>query len=158
LQSPIFETLQVCKSQCLLHIVQYVGVPGLGHIFTIQTSLARTTTMKRKRRDTMRDNSDVPSPSSKRRRRYSNIEDGFAYLSLNGNSAPYHHAPNSISVEEIPAPVAMDTEMSGPSSYPSQPAYTVEEPTIPEINMKTSSWFEPERDRTLSLGALCHIS
>ena len=105
------------------------------------------TTMKRKRRDTTRDNSDILPPLSKRRRRYSNIEDGFAYLSLNGTSAPYYtnHATNSISVEEIPPPVAMDTEMS---SYPTEPTYTVEEPTIPEINMKTSSWFEPERDRT----------
>jgi len=25
--------------------------------------------------------------------------------------------------------------------------YTVEEPQIPEVNMKTSSWYEPERDR-----------
>src|SRR5260221_7056739 len=111
-----------------------------------------STTMKRKRRDCGRDNSDPPPPSSKRRRRYSNIEDGFAYLTLNGNSAPLYgnHSPNFVSVEEIPAPVPMDTEMSYPPSYQIQPAYTVEEPTIPEINMKTSSWFEPERDRTLS--------
>jgi len=111
------------------------------------------TSMKRKRRDCVRDNSDPP-PSSKRRRRYSNIEDGFSYLSLNGNSAPFYgnHA-NSVSVEEIPPPVPMDAEMSFPPSHPIQPAYIVEEPTIPEINMKTLSWFEPERDRTLSSGA-----
>lgn len=113
------------------------------------------TTMKRKRRDCGRDNSDPPPPSSKRRRRYSNIEDGFAYLTLNGNSAPFYgnHSPSFVSVEEIPAPDPMDAEMSYNPSYPIQPAYTVEEPTIPEINMKTSSWFEPERDRTLPSGA-----
>lgn len=40
----------------------------------------------------------------------------------------------------------METDTSF-SSYSTQPAYTVEEPAIPEINMKTSSWFEPEPDR-----------
>lgn len=104
--------------------------------------------MKRKCRDNIH---DISPPHSKRRRKYSNIEDGIAYLSLNGTSTHSYmdDATNSISVEEIPAEIAMDTEMSGSSSYPTQPVYTVEEPTIPEITMKISSWFEPERDSTL---------
>jgi len=37
---------------------------------------------------------------------------------------------------------AMDSEM-----LPPQPVYAAEEPTVPEVNMKTSSWYEPEPDR-----------
>jgi hypothetical protein len=37
---------------------------------------------------------------------------------------------------------AMDFDM-----LPPQPVYTVEEPTSPEVDMKASSWYEPEPDR-----------
>lgn len=36
---------------------------------------------------------------------------------------------------------AMDSDMLSP-----HPVYTVEEPTIPEVDMKASSWYEPEPD------------
>ncbi|KAF8972975.1 hypothetical protein BDZ97DRAFT_1912576 [Flammula alnicola] len=74
----------------------------------------------------------------RKRRRCSILEHGFAHLSLGG---------------EVPPPLTppiMDTEMLTPPAYPSpplQPAYIVEEPRIPEIKMKTSSWYEPEPDR-----------
>jgi len=106
-----------------------------------------TQTMKRKGRDN--DTPTVSPPLTKRQRRYSDLEEGFAYMSL-ANQPPYRpFAPDTISVQEIPVSTIMDAEMSSASSSPSlrPQAYTVEEPTIPEVNMKKSSWYEPERDR-----------
>ena len=102
-------------------------------------------TMKRKCRDN--DTPIVSPPVTKRQRRYSDLEEGFAYLSLTANQRPF--ASDTISVQEIPAPTIMDAEMSSASSSPSlrPQAYIVEEPTIPEVNMTKSSWYEPERDR-----------
>jgi len=110
--------------------------------------------MKRKRGDS--DTPLVSPPLTKRRRRYSDLEEGFAYLSIAANHLPYKSfASDTISVQEIPAPTIMDAEMTSASSSPSlRPAYIVEEPTIPEINMKTSSWYEPERDREYLAWAL----
>jgi len=44
---------------------------------------------------------------------------------------------------ESPSPFsATDSDM-----LPPQPVYTVEEPLVPEVDMKASSWYEPEPDR-----------
>ncbi|KAJ3499806.1 hypothetical protein NLJ89_g10054 [Agrocybe chaxingu] len=126
-----------------------------------------TAVMKRKLTETVtpeEDSDDTPGPASRslarppaKRRRFSNLENGFAHLSIVGSSASNDYsmslppAPQQsyIYVEEIAPPVipsnAMDTDMAPPATE--EPAYTVEEPTVPEVKMKTSSWYEPEPDR-----------
>ena len=48
----------------------------------------------------------------------------------------------SLTCSSVPVNLsAMDSDM-----LPPQPAYTVEEPTVPEVDMKASSWYEPEPD------------
>jgi len=82
---------------------------------------------------------------TKRRRQCSTLEHGFAYLSI-GNpttmdvswTSPANELRSFTSVNSS----AMDSDM-----LPPQPVYTVEEPTVPEVNMKASSWYEPEPDR-----------
>ena len=104
------------------------------------------TAMKRKRRDNDTPSTHSPPASKRRRHTYAELEDGFSYLSVNGNTPQmYTFMPDSILVEEIPTPATIDADMSSVSS---QPVYSVEEPTtIPEVKMKTSSWYELEPDR-----------
>ncbi|CAA7259282.1 unnamed protein product [Cyclocybe aegerita] len=126
-----------------------------------------TAVMKRKHTEAVtpeEDSDDAPGPASRslarppaKRRRFSNLENGFAHLSIVGSSASNDYsmslppAPQDsyIHVEEIPPPVtpsnAMDMDTTPPVTE--EPAYTVEEPTIPEVKMKTSSWYEPEPDQ-----------
>ena len=81
---------------------------------------------------------------AKRRRQCSTLEHGFAYLSI-GNPTTMDVPWTSLSDDSrSSAPVnsfAMDSDM-----LPPQPVYSVEEPTVPEVDMKVSSWYEPEPD------------
>lgn len=81
---------------------------------------------------------------AKRRRQCSTLEHGFAYLSI-GNPTTMDVSWTSLANESHSSPLvnfsAMDSDM-----LPPQPVYTVEEPTVPEVNMKASSWYEPEPD------------
>lgn len=123
--------------------------------------------MKRKQREAVSpDDEDTTFPTGgrartktpplKRRRKYSNLENGFAHMSLGVSAvpaaanAPLPWSPSVVypSVQEfIPSNhLNMDADMpSYPNSMKSVP-YTVEEPDIPEVTMKTSSWYEPEPD------------
>jgi len=82
---------------------------------------------------------------SKRRRQCNTLEHGFAYLSI-GNPTTMDVPWTSLANDSCSsAPIdfsAMDSDM-----LPPQPAYIVEEPTVPEVDMKASSWYEPEPDR-----------
>ncbi|KDR75426.1 hypothetical protein GALMADRAFT_249481 [Galerina marginata CBS 339.88] len=108
-----------------------------------------TTIMKRKHRETVSPDEDVETQSAShlpgpgapaarpavkapplKKRRYSNLENGFAQMSL-----------GAVASVTPSLPVIMDADMS---TVPL--AYT--EPSIPEVKMKTSSWYEPEPDRT----------
>lgn len=105
------------------------------------------TAMKRKHRDNDTPNTQSPPSSKRRRHTYADLEDGFTYLSINANAPQYTFMPDSISVEEISS-ATIDANMSSVSSPSLQPVYSVEEPTaIPEVKMKTSSWYELEPDR-----------
>ena len=81
---------------------------------------------------------------SKRRRQCSTLEHGFAYLSI-GNptsiDAPWTSSANDSCSSSPDNSSAMDSDM-----LPPQPVYIVEEPTVPEVDMKASSWYEPEPD------------
>jgi hypothetical protein len=98
---------------------------------------------KRKRCETPVDDLDE-SIVAKRRRQCSTLEHGFAYLSI-GNSttmdAPWTSLANESRSSACVNFSAMDSDM-----LPPQPVHTVEEPTVPEVNMKASSWYEPEPD------------
>jgi hypothetical protein len=81
---------------------------------------------------------------AKRRRQCSTLEHGFAYLSI-GNpttiDVPWTSLANDSCSSSFVNLSAMDSDM-----LPPQPVYTVEEPTVPEVDMKASSWYEPEPD------------
>ncbi|KAF9529318.1 hypothetical protein CPB83DRAFT_853066 [Crepidotus variabilis] len=91
--------------------------------------------------------STVPLPTnSSKRRRYTNLENGFAHLTLSGTtSLPHTPISNDIRIQEVVCPPVMDAEMSVEAMAPL--SYVVEEPSIPDVKMKTSSWYEPEPDR-----------
>ena len=98
---------------------------------------------KRKRCETPVD--DLPETvASKRRRQCNTLEHGFAYLSIENPATmdvPWTPLTND-SCSSSPADFsAMDSDM-----LPPQPVYIVEEPTVPEVDMKGSSWYEPEPD------------
>jgi len=69
------------------------------------------------------------------------------------NIADATHATQEVPSVTPAASNAMDADMPPvPATYPSisgvhRLPYTVEEPEVPEVNMKTSSWYEPEPDR-----------
>lgn len=96
---------------------------------------------KRKRYETPVDDETIVA---KRRRHCSTLEHGFAYLSI-GNPTTMDVPWTSSANESRPSvPVnssTMDSDMLSP-----QPVYVVEEPIVPEVNMKASSWYEPEPD------------
>lgn len=96
------------------------------------------------------------APPLKRRRKYSNLENGFAHMSLGGSAvsaaanAPLAWSSSAVypSVQEFIPPnhLNMDADMRSLPDSTKSVAYTVEEPNIPEVTMKTSSWYEPEPD------------
>lgn len=96
---------------------------------------------KRKRCETPVDDLDE-AIVAKRRRECSTLEHGFAYLSI-GN-------PSTMDVSwmsnESRSSARVDFSAMDSDMLPPQPVYTVEEPTVPEVNMKASSWYEPEPD------------
>jgi hypothetical protein len=121
-----------------------------------------TTIMKRKHREAVSPDEEpdttaraTKTPPLKRRRKYSNLENGFAHMSL-GSSAVSAAASAPLpwssalypSVQEFMPPnnLNMDADMRSLPSPIKSVAYTVEEPHIPEVTMKTSSWYEPEPD------------
>lgn len=71
-----------------------------------------------------------PSNRATKRHRSGTLERGFANLTLDAPMAP-----------PVPVPVVEEPPM------PPRPVT----PTVPEITMKTSSWYEPERDRACAL-------
>ncbi|RDB25438.1 hypothetical protein Hypma_008113 [Hypsizygus marmoreus] len=83
------------------------------------------------------------SPPPHKRRKHSALEAGFSNLSLvnshptdtSGSSSALNYASEHISTLS--------------ASYSSIEALepSIEEPTVPEVKMKSSSWYEPERDR-----------
>ena len=99
-----------------------------------------------------------------KRRRYSELEHGFAHLSLNPTSPyPYRSSPRcqgitcpaisgstleneSVPSSSVPLPSVVDvtSEMSSFFTPVMQPS-SVEEPTS---NVKAQKWYEPEKDRT----------
>ncbi|KAF4620498.1 hypothetical protein D9613_000609 [Agrocybe pediades] len=123
-----------------------------------------TTVMKRKHRETVSPEEDahfsskaLPPP---KRLRFTNLENGFAHMSLGSNSFPSSASSASVEpsypqVHEVSVPVQnMDMDMSTPTpiTHPDststyETSYTVEEPKAPEVAMKTSSWYEPEPNR-----------
>ncbi|KAF9562790.1 hypothetical protein CPC08DRAFT_706495 [Agrocybe pediades] len=125
-----------------------------------------TTVMKRKHRETVSPEEDahfsskaLPPP---KRLRFTNLENGFAHMSLGSNSFPSSASSASVEpsypqVHEVSVPVQnMDMDMSTPTpiTHPDststyETSYTVEEPKAPEVAMKTSSWYEPEPNRII---------
>jgi len=95
---------------------------------------------KRKRCETPVDD-PAETIVSKRRRQCSTLEHGFAYLSIGNSTTGTSLANDSCSSSPVDFS-AMDSDM-----LPPQPVYIVEEPTVPEVDMKASSWYEPEPDR-----------
>ena len=103
---------------------------------------------KRKRCETPVDDLDA-SIVAKRRRQCSTLEHGFAYLSI-GNLTTMEVPWTNDSCSSSPVNLsAMDSDM-----LPPQPIYTVEEP-VPEVDMKASSWYEPEPDSKNYMAHLC---
>lgn len=98
-----------------------------------------------------------PSPPPKRRK-ISALESGFAQLTLNnalhsiddtGNHAPSSAGWPYISefIQTLPdSSSAMDADYQVPPNNVVLPSY-VEEPST-EVKMRSSSWYEPEPDRT----------
>ena len=98
---------------------------------------------KRKRCETPVDDY-AESIVAKRRRQCSTLEHGFAYLSIGNSSVmdePWTSLANNSCSSFPDDSSAMDSDM-----LPPQPAYIVEEPTVPDVDMKASSWYEPEPD------------
>ena len=130
-----------------------------------------TSAVKRKYRDVIgqdEDSDSTPFPNSSstsrprpKRARCTVLENGLAHLSIAGNAyTPTYatYSPATVGppggypvVEDVTSTPSMDADMSSSSTYSSpiiQPTYIVEEPPIPEVKMKVSSWYEPEPDRT----------
>ncbi|KAJ3564939.1 hypothetical protein NP233_g7963 [Leucocoprinus birnbaumii] len=98
--------------------------------------------------------SDVSEPPARKRQRCSVLEQGFAHLSLSHKSSRddevFVEPCVPIVTEVTPDECAMDADDEGDSIGP--PAVLprhVEEPEqdIPEVQMKTSSWYELSPDR-----------
>lgn len=100
------------------------------------------------------------SPPPKRRK-FSALESGFAQLTLNNSYNNTTDTPNHVSTsaawpyisEFVQAPhdflSTMDADVKVPAHDVILPSY-VEEPSIPEVKMRSSSWYEPEPDRMCS--------
>jgi len=124
-----------------------------------------TTIMKRKHREAVSPDEDpdttfptarvhTKSPPLKRRRKYSNLENGFAHMSLGGSAvsgatsgpSPWPSSGLYPSVQEFNPPNNLNVDADMEPSPIRSLSYTVEEPHIPEVTMKISSWYEPEPD------------
>lgn len=114
---------------------------------------------KRKQPETVSQDEDSHPPQ--KRLRSSALEHGFAYLSLNSSGSSSRSSlspsPPLSSVHDVghsnfdaEEPMDMDLTYQTPLT-PITPAVpppvAIEEPYAPEINMKTSSWYEAEPDR-----------
>lgn len=104
------------------------------------------------------DSSRTPSPPIKKSRHHA-LENGLASLSI---GYPVHH---NVGRGHMFGPTAAVDPMhvAGPSQYPSLPpklpSPQEEEPESPEVHMKSSSWYEPEKDREYCLPLLSvHVS
>jgi hypothetical protein len=105
---------------------------------------------KRKRCETPVDSETIVA---KRRRQCSTLEHGFAYLSI-GNPTTTTDGPRTLLANGSRSFVSVDSSAMDSDMLPPQPVYIVEEPTVPEVNMKASSWYEPEPD---SKGFTLHL-
>lgn len=94
-----------------------------------------TSISKRKRCESLDDLDETRIP---KRRRCSILEHGFAYLSIGSTTVDVLRT--SLADDSVNSS-AMDLDRLSP-----QPVYIVEEPTVTDINMKASSWYEPEPD------------
>jgi hypothetical protein len=115
-------------------------------------------TMKRKiRHGDSNDEEDEPSnepPHPTKRRRCSTLERGFAHLSL-----VHEYSVDSAAVEkaewaeDVEMPMESVTALTSSESDVNMVAFpsSFEEPTpdIRDVKMRKSTWYEPERDRTL---------
>jgi hypothetical protein len=103
-----------------------------------------------------------PSSPPPKRRKLSALESGFAQLTLNNpfNSSTAHtpsHTSTSAAwpciSEFVQAPrdflPAENAGVNVPAHDVILPSY-IEEPSVPEVKMKSSSWYEPEPDRMSS--------
>lgn len=105
--------------------------------------------------------SSAASEPPLKRRRCSTLERGFAHLTLGAppvgpTVAPVPVNPTKtypVSLDAAPgASSPMDADMASVSpplpNVTTYPSYIIEEPSAPDVKMKTSSWYEPEPDRT----------
>lgn len=104
--------------------------------------------------------SRTSSSSPPKRRKFSALESGFAQLSLNNGYTNTIDTPSHVFIsaagpcisEFVQAPhdflSTMDADVV-PAHDVILPS-CVEEPSIPEVKMRSSSWYEPEPDRTCS--------
>jgi len=82
------------------------------------------------------------SPPPTKRRRQTQLEAGFSTLSL--------ATPTDVRSNPSAFPVVSEHVSSTPSDYDMSTIVlpsAIEEPSAPEIKMKSSTWYEPERDR-----------
>jgi len=89
---------------------------------------------------------DTPLPY--KRRRCSTLEHGFAHLTLENPQliTKVHPQPSNPSIP-LDQQHPMDTNFDLSSSSVLRPSSIEEPTTIPEIKMKNTSWYEPEKDR-----------
>ena len=73
-----------------------------------------------------------------KRRRNRPIETGLAALSL--------AAPMSVNIAQSPTSVEQTTPASLDACKSQNPSSSTEERSLPEIQMRSSSWYEPEKD------------
>ncbi|KAF9458436.1 hypothetical protein BDZ94DRAFT_103750 [Collybia nuda] len=91
------------------------------------------------------------SPPTKRRK-FSALESGFAYLTLSDSrpnpsfSSPLPHISEPLcNVNNSSSPMSTESDASHNIVIP----MSVEVPLAPEVKMKKSSWYEPEPDRII---------
>lgn len=118
-------------------------------------------TMKRKISNHEED--DVP-PHPTKRRRCSTLERGFAHLSLvHEYSVDSAVVEKAEWVEDVEMPMESVTALTSSESDVNMVAFpsSLKEPTpdIHDVKMRKSTWYEPERDRTLvtSWSHMCRI-
>ena len=100
----------------------------------------------RKRKHSLREASnDTP-----KRRRCDSLEFGFAHLALSNPQVETQPSNPSIIIAPFELS-AMDTDIDLPSPCVIHPSSVQEPPPIPEVKMKNSSWYEPEKDRELPI-------
>ncbi|KAH9485312.1 hypothetical protein JR316_0002220 [Psilocybe cubensis] len=128
-----------------------------------------TTIMKRKHPETVSPDDDLPlgsgpgvsaaKPHPPKRRRCSNLEQGFAHMTLGPSPSivaeqvsPVETLPTVREIQMASADADMTPLASTSTSHYStdRPPYTIEEPSsAPEVKMKNSSWYELGPDRII---------